>query len=74
MSAAAFARLDPNSKNRPALSGDGIPPTMCLRCGFKHSAGLDCISVLRDRIAILEFRCKLNGGGRPRKSATTGVK
>ena len=32
------------------------------------------VSVLRDRIAILEFRCKLNGGGRPRKSATTGVK
>jgi hypothetical protein len=34
---------------------DGIPAGMCLRCGFIHSASSDCINVLRDRIAALEF-------------------
>jgi hypothetical protein len=38
--------------------GDGIPAGMCWRCGFKiapsfpHRTALDCISVLRDALAM----------------------
>ncbi len=67
MSAAAFVAFSRQyEKDKPAGPGDGIPPTMCRRCGFNHAPGLDCISVLRDRIAVLEFKAKMNGG-RPRK-------
>lgn len=37
---------------------DAIEPGTCLRCGFPgpHESAKACISVLRDRIAALEFR------------------
>jgi hypothetical protein len=37
---------------------DAIAPGTCLRCGFPglHESAKACISVLRDRIATLEFR------------------
>lgn len=59
MSSAAFALLEPrrHSKHSAARSQDGIPVTMCRRCGFRgpHGSPVECIETLRDRIALLEF-------------------
>ena len=41
--------------NAPRI-GEGISLRMCRNCGMNHPKTADCISVLRDRIAVLEFR------------------
>jgi hypothetical protein len=49
---------------RPQAPGpkDGIPEGQCAACGFPgpHAGARECIDVLRDRIAVLEFK----GAGR----------
>jgi hypothetical protein len=47
-----------------AIDADAIQPGTCPNCGFPgpHSKWSQCVSVLRDRIAILEFQ----RGGQPR--------
>jgi hypothetical protein len=39
---------------REPRPGDGIPAGMW-RCGFAHNAAVDCMDVLPERIAELEF-------------------
>ena len=62
----------PNDLN----AADAIPEGTCPRCGFPgpHESPDDCIAGLRDRIAVLEFRC---GAGpqqrRPRQSTTVSA-
>ncbi len=50
-----------------AIDADAIQTGTCPNCGFPgpHSKWSQCVSVLRDRIAILEFQ----RGGRPRSGA-----
>ncbi len=42
--------------------GDGISPLMCLRCGMKgrHETADDCITALRDQLAVLQFKLGAN--------------
>ncbi|MGP0075100.1 MAG: hypothetical protein ACLPWF_24580 [Bryobacteraceae bacterium] len=52
----------------PPRDSDAIPARMCLRCGMVHSPAIDwedCVSYLRDRLAMLEQRRE----NRPKREA-----
>jgi len=40
------------------LGFNGVPATMCLGCGMtgRHPSPIDCISELRDQLAVSQFK------------------
>jgi hypothetical protein len=62
--------IDPAIVKHSALArarpDDGVPLSMCLRCGLtgSHAKPGDCIDALRERIAGLEFQVRFLKLGR----------